>query len=99
VAKKELQVGDWVYGMDCWGNVIKNGYVVHVMRNWGKASVAAVLPGNKINISQCYLCNIEPRDNFLYTDDKKDMMELALFTKDYEWCRALAGKPQPVIRK
>jgi hypothetical protein len=90
-----LQVGDWVFGMDCWGNVIKNGYVIHIMNGWGKASVG-VVKNNKVEVSQCYLCNIEKRPDFLHTIDKKDMMELALYTKDYEWCAVLAGPKDPV---
>lgn len=87
--KEEFKEGEWVKGLDVWGNVVK-GYVIHYMKNWGKVSVANVLPDYKTEVVQCYSCDIEKLPMFLTTQDRKDLHELALQVKDFEWCKHIS---------
>lgn len=88
---ERLKVGEWVTGMSCNGDVIKDGYITYTMNYWGKAIVAVVQPDNSIIEYNCYTCDLERSKLVVYSKDIKDMLELALYYKDYEWCHRLVN--------
>jgi hypothetical protein len=91
MGEQRLKVGDWVTGMAANGDGIKHGYITYVMNYWGKAVVAVVQPDYSIKELNCYMSDIQKCGIVVYSNDLKDLMELALYYKDYDWCKRIAN--------